>query len=189
VVPNLVAYRMIVEQGKDLAVVLARPELRYVPPGIAAGWQPGRNGYDRRYTPEEAEHMSGRLGLISKLTGALGRAGVRLMAGTDAPIPGVVPGFSLHDELKLLVAAGFTPYEAFRTATANPAEFLGRDNFGRVAVGARADLLLLEANPLDDVGNATRRAGVMTRGRWFAEAELERMLEEGAASSAEEGRP
>jgi hypothetical protein len=177
VVPNLVAYRMIVEQGKDLASVLARPETRYVPPALAAGWQPGRNRYDRRYPPEVAEHMSWRLGLISKLTGALARAGVHLMAGTDAPIPGVVPGFSLHDELKLLVAAGLTPYDALRTATANPSEFLGRDGFGLVTVGARADLLLLDANPLSDVSNAGRPAGVMVRGRWLAASELRAMLE------------
>jgi len=73
-----------------------------------------------------AEHMSWRLGLLAKLTGALRQAGARMMAGTDAPIPGVVPGFSLHDELKLLVAAGLTPYEALRAATANVAEFLGQ---------------------------------------------------------------
>ena len=177
VVPNLVAYKIIVEQGKDLASVLARPETRYVPPAVAAGWQPGRNRYDRKYTPEMTEHMSGRLGLISKLTGGLRQAGVRMMAGTDAPIPGVVPGFSLHDELKLLVAAGLTPYEALRTATANPSEFLGRDEFGLVTIGARADLLLLGANPLSDVSNAARRAGVMVRGRWLAESELRTMLE------------
>ena len=177
VVPNLVAYKMIVEQGKDLASVLARPETKYVPPGVAADWQPGRNRYDRKYPPEMAEHMSWRLKLISKLTGALRQAGVRMMAGTDAPIPGVVPGFSLHDELKLLVGVGLTPYEALRTATANPSEFLGRDEFGRVAVGARADLLLLDANPLSDVSNLARRAGVMLRGRWLAEAELRALLE------------
>ena len=177
VVPNLVAYKMIVEQGKDLASVLARPETRFVPPGIAADWQPGSNRYDRKYTPEAAEHMSWRLELITKLTGALRKAGVRLMAGSDAPIPGVVPGFSLHDELKLLVAAGLTPYEALRTATANPSEFLGRDAFGLVTVGARADLLLLDANPLADVANAARRTGVMVRGRWLAENELRSLLE------------
>jgi Amidohydrolase family len=178
VVPNLVAYRMIVEQGKDVASVLARPETRYVPPGVAADWQPGQNRYDRKYSPEMAEHMTWRLGLISKLTGALGGEGVPMMAGTDAPIPGVVPGFSLHDELKLLVATGLTPYEALRTATVNPAVFLGQpDEFGTLIVGARADLLLLDANPLSDVSNAARRAGVMVRGRWLVESELRAMLE------------
>ena len=177
VVPNLVAFTMIVEQGKDLASVLARPETKYLPRRLAAEWQPGQNRYDRKYSPEMAEHMTWRLGLLSKLTAAFHQAGVRMMAGTDAPIPGVLPGFSLHDELRLLVAAGLTPYEALRTATANPAEFLGRSGeFGVVTAGARADLLLLDANPLLDVGNATRRAGVMVRGRWLTEKQLHAML-------------
>jgi imidazolonepropionase-like amidohydrolase len=177
VVPNLVAYKMIVEQGKDLAAVLRRPETKYLPPGLAAEWQPGRNRYDRKYSPEIAEHMTWRLDLLSKLTGAFRQAGVRMMAGTDAPIPGVLPGFSLHDELTLLVAAGLTPYQALRAATADPAEFLGRSGeFGTVAVGQRADLLLLDADPLRDVANVTRRAGVMVRGRWLTEDELSVML-------------
>ena len=179
VVPNLVAYTMIVEQGKDLASVLARPETKYLPPHVAAEWKSGQNRYDRKYPPEMAEHMTWRLGLLSRLTAALHRRGVQMMAGTDAPTPGVLPGFSLHDELRLLVDAGLTPYEALRTATANPAEFLGRSReFGVVTAGARADLLLLEANPLLDVANAARRAGVMVRGRWLREKQLHAMLTE-----------
>jgi hypothetical protein len=177
VVPNLVAYSTIVAQGKDLASVLARPEIRHLPRRVAADWQPGRNPYDRKYTPEMAEHMTWRLTTISKVTGALGRAGVSLMAGTDAPIPGVLPGFSLHEELRLLVAAGLSPQEALRAATANPAAFLGRaSEFGRVAVGARADLLLLDADPLRDVAHAARPRGVMVRGRWLDENDLRAML-------------
>jgi imidazolonepropionase-like amidohydrolase len=91
-----------------------------------------------------------------------------MMAGTDAPIPGVLPGFSMHDELKLLVAAGLTPYDALRAATANAAAFLNRSaEFGTVAVGRRADLLLLDANPLENVANAAKTAGVMARGKWW----------------------
>jgi hypothetical protein len=177
VVPNVVAYKMIVEQGKDLASVLSRPETMYLPPRLAAEWQPGHNRYDRKYSPEMAQHMTWRLGVLSKLTGAFDQAGVRMLAGTDSPIPGVLPGFSLHDELKLLVAAGLTPYQALRTATANPAEFIGRSGeFGRVAAGTRADLLLLDANPLSDVANAARRVGVMVRGRWLTKDELRVML-------------
>jgi imidazolonepropionase-like amidohydrolase len=85
----------------------------------------------------------------------------------------------LHDELTLLVSAGLTPYQALRTATANPAEFLGRSReFGIVTVGARADLLLLDTNPLLDVANAAQRAGVMARGRWLTEKQLQTMLAE-----------
>jgi hypothetical protein len=179
VVPNLVAYGMIVEQGKDLASVLARPETKYLPPRVAAEWKPGHNRYDRKYSPDMAEHMTWRLGMLAKLTAAFHQAGVRMMAGTDAPIPGVLPGFSLHDELTLLVSAGLSPYQALRTATANPAEFLNRSReFGTVTVGARADLLLLDNNPLLDVANATRRIGVMVRGRWLTESQLRAMLAE-----------
>lgn len=177
VVPNLVAYTMIVEQGKDLTTVLSRPEIKYLPPRLAAQWQPGQNRYDRKYSPEMAEHMMWRRRLLSSLTGAFGKAGVPMMAGTDAPIPGVLPGFSIHDELKLLVAAGLTPYDALRTATANPARFLDRSGeFGTVAIGRRADLLLLEANPLEDVSNAAKTAGVMVRGRWLTADQLRGFL-------------
>jgi imidazolonepropionase-like amidohydrolase len=177
IVPNLVAYSMIVAQGKDLASVLSRPETRHLPRRVAADWQPGRNPYDRKYPPEMAEHMTWRLALLSKVTGALAREGIPLMAGTDAPIPGVLPGFSMHEELKLLVAAGLTPFEALRTATVNPAAFLGHPSeFGMVSVGARADLLLLDADPLRDVSNAARFAGVMVRGRWLEAKELRAML-------------
>jgi imidazolonepropionase-like amidohydrolase len=150
-----------------------------VPARVAADWQRGRNRYDRKYPPEMAEHMSWRLSLLETLTCALRRAEVPLLAGTDPPIPGVVPGFSLRDELKLLVGAGLTPYDALRTATANPAECLGRPGeFGTLRVGSRADLLLLEANPLTDESNAARRAGVIVRGRWLAQAELQAMLDD-----------
>ena len=181
VIPNLVAYAMIVAQGKDLASVLRRPEVRYLPPRLAAEWQPGRNRYDRRYSAAVAEHMTWRLHLLSTLTGAFRAAGVRMMAGTDAPIPGVVPGFSLHDELQRLVAAGLTPYDSLRTATANPAEFLGRSGeVGTVTVGAYADLLLLDADPLGEVANVTRPAGVMVRGRWLPRDALASLLTEAA---------
>jgi imidazolonepropionase-like amidohydrolase len=177
VVPNLIAYVQIVEQGRDLASVLARPETRYLPPRVAAEWQPGRNRYDRKYSPEMLEHMSWRRDLLSKLTGALDEAGVRMMAGTDAPIPGVMPGFSMHDEIRLLVAAGLTPYEALRTATVNPAEFLKRSGeFGTVTAGARADLQLLDGDPLRDVTNLSRRAGVMANGRWLTASDLDAAL-------------
>jgi imidazolonepropionase-like amidohydrolase len=99
--------------------------------------------------------------------------------GNRRPHPGVLPGFSLHDDLKLLVAAGLTPYEALRTATANAAEFLDRSGeFGTVAAGRRANLLLLDANPLEDVTNAARLAGVMVRGRWLSKDQLRDFLTE-----------
>src|SRR4030095_13756293 len=103
--------------------------------------------------------------LLQKITKSFRDAGVRLLAGTDAMNPSVVPGFSLHDELQELVAAGLTPYEALKAATANPAEFLkANKEFGTVTEGKRADLILVDGNPLVDVKVVSRsRLGVMIK--------------------------
>ena len=102
-------------------------------------------------------------------------AGVGVLLGSDPMNPYIVPGTALHEELALLVKARLTPYEALRAGTIDAARFLGRDKeFGTIAVGQRADLLLLEANPLENVANAKRRAGVLVRGQWFDEADLQR---------------
>ena len=97
---------------------------------------------------------------------ALSQAGAKLLVGTDAGIDVVAPGTSIHDELREFVAAGLTPFEALRGATTSAAEFLNRADLGRVAVGARADLLLLEANPLSNIENAERIDGVVLGGAW-----------------------
>jgi imidazolonepropionase-like amidohydrolase len=101
-----------------------------------------------------------------EVVGAMHRRGVRLLAGTDSPSPYCVPGFSLHDELALLFEAGLTPLEALQTATRNPAQFLGRDkDLGTVEVGKVADLVLLEADPLDDITNTRKVAAVVLGGQ------------------------
>jgi imidazolonepropionase-like amidohydrolase len=118
-----------------------------------------------------------------KLVKALHDAGARLLLGTDFPPAFTVPGFSLHEELQNFVAAGLTPYQALRAGSSDAAEFLKKqDEFGTVTVGKRADLILLEANPLVDVRNAARRVGVMVHGRWLTEAELVERLEKLALS-------
>jgi hypothetical protein len=94
-----------------------------------------------------------------------------------------VPGFSIHEELQNFVQAGLTPYEAYRAGTVDGAKFLGQsDVWGTIEPGKRADLVLLEANPLDDVANFNRRVGVMVRGKWLAEQELKKMMDDLAAS-------
>lgn len=110
-----------------------------------------------------------RYRLLEKLVREFRARGVRLLVGTDAMNTGVVPGFSVHDELADLVAAGLTPFEALRAATANAAEFLGPGpQRGTVAVGQNADLVLLDANPLESIANSRRIAGVVPRGRWVS---------------------
>jgi imidazolonepropionase-like amidohydrolase len=119
-----------------------------------------------------------RYRLLEQLVREFRARGVRMLVGTDAMNTGVVPGFSAHDELADLVAAGLTPYEALRAATANAAEFLGEPRRGTIAVGQEADLLLLDADPLKDITNTRRIAGVMLGQRWMARADLEAMLAE-----------
>jgi imidazolonepropionase-like amidohydrolase len=120
------------------------------------------------------------------MTRAMVRAGVPFLAGTDtAAGVHVFPGFSLHEELALFVSAGLTPLEALQTATINPARFFGRTaDMGSVATGKVADLVLLDANPLKDIGNTRRIRGVLLAGRYFDRAALDRLLDDVAARAA-----
>ena len=115
---------------------------------------------------------------MKRVAGALHRAGVPLLAGTDAMgFPRIAPGASLHHELRLLIESGLSPYEAMRAATVAPATFLAQDDeFGTVAAGKRADLLLVDGNPLQEIGYLAQPVGVMARGRWFPRERLRQML-------------
>jgi imidazolonepropionase-like amidohydrolase len=105
------------------------------------------------------------------------RAGVLLLAGTDTGNPFCFPGFSLHDELALLVNAGLTPTESLRAATLNPAQFLGLDQtLGTIERGKLADLVLLDANPLEDIRNTQRIDAVIMNGRFHDRKALDKML-------------
>ena len=113
-----------------------------------------------------------------EVVNAMHRAGIPFLAGTDTP-PGVYvfPGFSLHEELQRFVAAGFTSMEALQTATLNPAKFLGIDDrLGTIEKGKLADLVLLDANPLDDIRNTQKIAAVIVNGRYLSRADLDKML-------------
>jgi hypothetical protein len=167
VMPNLTAYRNIALQIRDLDALLAQPAMRFVPLAIRAGWEPATNPYTRRFTADMYPGFMARYGFLEKLTIGFRDAGARLLIGTDAMNTGTIPGTSAHDELALLVAAGLTPYEALRAATANAGDFLGMRTVGTIAVGKRADLLLLDGNPLENVSNTRRITGVMLRGRWL----------------------
>ena len=150
-----------------------RPEMRYVPRPMLAQWVQARAGFQGapEYDPARARRYAEIRG---KLIKALNDEGAGLLLGSDAPQWFNVPGFSLHRELRYLVDAGLTPYQALATGTRNVARFLGTpDDFGTVAPGRRADLILLEANPLADIGNVRRRAGVMLGGRWLPESEIQ----------------
>ena len=105
------------------------------------------------------------------------KVGVKILAGTDAPAPYVFPGSSLHDELQLLVEAGLTPLEALQSATKSPAEFLHTPkDSGTVEKGKLADLVLLDANPLDDIRNTRKIHDVILRGKLLDGAALDKLL-------------
>lgn len=125
------------------------------------------------------------------MTLAMFRAGVPFMAGTDtAAGVHIFPGFSLHQELALFVQAGLTPMQALQTATRNPAQFMGRlADMGTVEKGKLADLVLLDANPLDDIANTRRIRAVVLAGRYFGRPDLDRMLAQVAAAAAEPEPP
>jgi imidazolonepropionase-like amidohydrolase len=106
----------------------------------------------------------------------LNEVGAPILFGTDSPNLFEVPGFSVYEELAAMQQAGLLPYDVLLSATRRVGEYL-RKNVGTVTVGAQADLILLDANPLDDVANVRKQAGVMLRGRWFAHSELQRILQ------------
>jgi imidazolonepropionase-like amidohydrolase len=118
------------------------------------------------------------------LTKAFHDKGGRLLTGSDTVLPGLVPGFALHDELRELTHVGLTPYQALRASTTEPFEYLGEgDRAGTIEVGKTTDLLLLDENPLQDVAAAAKIAGVLIRGRWIGAEEIHKRMQDIEASS------
>jgi imidazolonepropionase-like amidohydrolase len=124
-----------------------------------------------------AEDRQKFLALRRKLLKGLFDAGVPFALGSDAPQWWNVPGFSVHRELQSVVQAGLTPFQALQTGTVNVARYFGTESTtGTVAPNKRADLLLLDRNPLDDISNSVMIAGVMVNGVWIPRAELDKKL-------------
>ena len=182
-VPTLVVLR--VKAILDDTSLVLDPRLQTMPDLVRSGWDGVRERARERpagYWPERRARFFGDL----ELTGAAWRAGVPLLAGTDAGALYTYPGSSLHDELVQLVRAGLTPAAALRAATLGPAEFLGAtDSLGTVAAGKVADLVLLDADPLADIGNTRRITAVVLNGRLLARPALDSL----AASGASAARP
>ena len=122
-----------------------------------------------------------------ELTAFLHNEGVLFLAGTDVMNPNTFPGFAIHDELELLVQAGFSTMDAIRAATLNPAVFLGsEDEFGSIGPGKVADLVLLDADPLTDIRNTTRIGAVVVRGEYFDRERLDELLNSSRAAGKAE---
>jgi len=162
--------------GGSAEELAARPEMRYVAPATLAQWAEQKGGL-LEGTGASAASARRMIELRRKLIKALHEGGAGLLLGSDAPQVYNVPGFSTHRELEALVTAGLTAYQALETGTRNVAVFFGTlKDTGTIEQGKRADLVLLDADPLKDVRNTTRRAGVMLRGRWMPQAEIETRL-------------
>lgn len=166
----------------DSASLASRPDLKYMPKQTIAAWfrTIGAGGRVQGDSARRAWRAT-RMGILS----ALHRAGVPILLGTDAPQVFSVPGFSIHREMTTMVEAGMTPYEVLYSGTRAVAQHFGTTSeTGSIEVGKRADLILVDANPLSNVANVQRRAGVMINGRWLPEAEIQRALAAIAAGYA-----
>jgi imidazolonepropionase-like amidohydrolase len=166
----------------DLATLLAFPELKYMPLEQIQQWRSAQESLLKNsdFNQDVARNViKNRMRLLK----ALDDGGVKILLGSDAPQRFSVPGFSIHREMKRMADAGMKPYDILRSGTYNVGLYLkDKDNFGTIEVGKRADLILLDANPLEDIGNIARRSGVMVRGRWLAEREIQSRLDKIAAS-------
>ena len=160
------------------------PELRYAPPAQVRQWV---SAHQQRLAAPDFDPAENRrlIAARMRILEALHDGGVRILMGTDAPQQFSVPGFSLHREVRRMTDAGMSPYEVLVTGTRNVGEyFANEDDFGTIAPGKRADLVLLRGNPLEDIGNVATIEGVMVAGRWLPRAEIDRRLEAVAAGYA-----
>jgi Amidohydrolase family len=181
-VPTLATLKL-VDLPTDVA--LEDPRLQYVPASLLAAWQYELSGiFLAGRSDEESAQRRQLFERRLALVGALRQAGVRVLAGTDNMTPWVIPGFSLHDELALLVRAGLTPLEALQAATVEPARFLGlQDTLGTVEKGKVADLVVLDADPLQAIENTTHIHAVVLRGRLIMPEERQGLLDQLAAAA------
>jgi hypothetical protein len=180
VTPNLSTFSTIVRQwGKPRVIgeLMRDPRIRFLSPDERMDWS------DSDYARNEGD-ISPVLPFLASFTKALADRGVPLLTGTDSPvIPGMLPGYSIHEDLQSLVAAGLTPFQALTAATRVPGEFIVKyvpaaTPFGEIKPGVRADLLLVSGNPLQSLEVVRRPLGVMSAGRWRTQQQLDALLAE-----------
>jgi amidohydrolase family protein len=171
--PTLVIHRA--DAFHDESEYTNDARLKYVTAAEKKEW--AETGRFRRLPPKEHADLKRAFSVFLQIVGTMRRAGAQFLAGTDVSNSFLYPGFSLHDELALFVRAGFTPMEALQTATSNPAKYLGlSDSLGTIEKGKIADLVLLEANPLEDIRNTRRLAAVILNGRLLNRTALDKLL-------------
>ncbi|MEQ1625654.1 MAG: amidohydrolase family protein, partial [Sediminibacterium sp.] len=174
--PTLITMEAIATQVRSLEPLKALPSLAYVHPLLQSKWLTA-NKYNNMSSPENIAHFEQYAAFNLQLVKACDAAGVPIVTGTDAGTSGVIAGFSLPDELGLLVKAGLSPQAALASATRLPAQWLGMEKqVGSIEQGKLADLILLDENPLNDIQNVRKIAGVMVNGNWVAKKTIQTML-------------
>jgi hypothetical protein len=177
VVPTMVLWETAFFNDRGSVEVLTeRPDVQYMPPETVDRW---RQAIDERLGASDIDVNRRVAALRRRMLKALHDGGANIALGTDSPQIFSVPGFAMHHEMRLYVEVGMSPYEVLEIGTRKPAEYFdATDDFGTVAVGQRADLILVNANPMDDISNVADRAGVMLNGRWLSVEEIDRRLGE-----------
>jgi len=180
VCPTLTASRALANSGDT--TFQNDDRLKYIPASIAHGWNPGLNGRLQQLGSNDFAVLKADFQKSLQLVKSMKNAGIKLLAGTDtspnpSSIPNLFPGFSLLDELELYANAGLTPLEALQTATINPAIFLkATDSLGTIEKGKIADLVLLNANPLENINNTKQIEAVIINGRLLQRRDLDAIL-------------
>lgn len=179
-VPTLTLFKYTFGIGRTEESIKAQADMRFYNPKTIDFWL----GVNKRYwgRAASAERRAKYVAVRNKIVRAIYEAGGKIMAGSDTPEWLQLYGFTLHREMKTLSEAGLPNYAVLESATRNPAEFFGTlRTTGTIQRGKRADLVLLDANPLEDIANTEKRSGVMLRGRYFTQAEMNKWLDEIAA--------
>lgn len=172
--PTLITRERLYMSREKADSLLALPVFQRLNPDLRSDWRERNASMNPAHVQSARDGRAQRLAFVK----ALHDAGAGLLLGTDAGVRFILHGYSAYEELDLFVEAGLTPYEALRAGTVAAAEFLGAGNdFGTVAIGQRADLLLLGADPLDDLSNLREPVGVVLRGRWLPATELHAILD------------
>ena len=176
--PTLVTTRRIIENFTDPDSLFSSPEAKYSAHPMQREIWSFISNMNQKIPPDSRKKLRDDFEQFQKpFTKVFHDKGGQLMTGTDSLLPRLVPGFAVHQELQELVDVGLTPYEALRTSTTIPYEYLGESReAGTIEVGKRPDLLLVDANPLKDISAASKIAGVMMRGRWIGREEIDRRM-------------
>jgi hypothetical protein len=159
---------------------------RYITRTELEAWKPENDMFSKYRTSRYIAYQKRQYAETLKGIKLAQELGVQLLAGTDVVAPWTYPGFSLHDELGLLVEAGLTPLEALRTATTHPAQFFGMKDVGTIAPGMKANLILLDADPLENIANTKKISSVIMRGTLYTRVQLDDLLNTSAKIASDQ---